>query len=369
STGGFEFIVQDSLSRPPAEFATTVNSLIMKANQAPELNRVFTTFRANIPQIHIDLNREKALQLGVSLSDVFQTLQSQLGSFYINDFNLFGKVYKVTIQADAKHRKDLPDIQKLYVRNNKGEMLPMSTLCSLSWKYGPDIINRYNAYRAIKINGTPAPGYSSAQAMEVMERLAEETLPTTMMTEWTGMSYQERLAGSLMIYIFIAALVFIYLFLVAQYESWLIPISVILSVPLAIMGALAAIYFVGIPNGIYVQVGLILLFGISAKTAILIVEFAKEKREEEGLSIYEASLFAAKTRFRAVMMTALSFILGIIPLVIATGAGASSRRALGTAVFGGMFMATVVGTMFIPSFFQIIQHIREWGKKLLSGNK
>ncbi|MCM8537366.1 MAG: multidrug efflux RND transporter permease subunit [Lentisphaeraceae bacterium] len=369
STGGFEFIVQDSLSRPPAEFAKSVNSLIMKANQSPELDRVYTTFRANIPQIHIDLNREKALQLGVSLSEIFQTLQAQLGSFYINDFNIFGKVYKVKIQASAEHRKDLSDIKKLYVRNKTGEMIPMSTLCSLSWKYGPDIINRYNAYRSIKVSGNPAPGYSSSQAMVAMEKLAKDTLPQTMMTEWTGMSYQERLAGSLMIYIFIAALVFIYLFLVAQYESWLIPISVILSVPLAIMGALAAIYFVGIPNGIYVQVGLILLFGISAKTAILIVEFAKENREQEGKSINEAALFAAKTRFRAVMMTALSFILGILPLVIATGAGASSRRSLGTAVFGGMFMAAIVGTVFIPSFFQIIQHTREWGKKLLSGNK
>ncbi|MCH2206047.1 MAG: multidrug efflux RND transporter permease subunit [Lentisphaerales bacterium] len=369
ATGGFEFMVQDSLSRPPDEFGKIVNSLIKKANQAPEISRAFTTFRANIPQIFVELDREKALQLGVSLSDIFSTLQAQLGSVYINDFNLFGKVYKVTIQADMQYRKELPDITKLYVRNDKGEMIPLSTLCSLSWKYGPDIINRYNVYRAIKITGNPADGYSSAQAMAAMESLAEETLPQTMKTEWTGMSYQEKLAGNLMVIIFAAALLFIYLFLVAQYESWLIPISVILSVPLAILGALSAIYFTGIPNGIYVQVGLVLLFGISAKTAILIVEFAKENREQEGKSIYEASLFAARTRFRAVMMTALSFILGILPLVIATGAGASSRRSLGTAVFGGMFMATVIGTLFIPSFFQLIQHIREWGKKLLSGNK
>ena len=363
STGGFEFMVQDTLSRPSDEFLKSVNTVIAKANEAPEIRQAFTMFRANIPQIFVDLNREKALQLGVPLSDIFQTLQALLGSAYVNDFNLYGKVYRVTIQADKQFRQDRLDITKINVRNNNGEMIPLSTLCTLSWKYGPDIIDHYNGFRAIKISGNPASGYSSAQAMEAMERIARENLPPSMTTEWTGMSYQERIAGDLMIIILAAALVFIYLFLVAQYESWLIPISVLLSVPLAIFGALSAIYISGMPNGIYVQVGLILLFGISAKTAILIVEFAKENREQVGKSIFDASLFAAKTRFRAVMMTALSFILGIVPLLTASGAGAFSRITLGLAVFGGMLMATVVGTLFIPSFFQIIQSIREWGKK------
>ena len=363
STGGFEFMVQDTLSRPPDEFLKTVNTVIAKANEAPEIRQAFTMFRANIPQIFVDLNREKALQLGVPLSDIFQTLQALLGSAYVNDFNLYGKVYRVTIQADKQFRQDRLDITNINIRNNNGEMIPLSTLCTLSWKYGPDIIDHYNGFRAIKISGNPASGYSSAQAMEAMERIARENLPPSMTTEWTGMSYQERIAGDLMIIILAAALVFIYLFLVAQYESWLIPISVLLSVPLAIFGALSAIYISGMPNGIYVQVGLILLFGISAKTAILIVEFAKENREQVGKSIFDASLFAAKTRFRAVMMTALSFILGIVPLLTASGAGAFSRITLGLAVFGGMLMATVVGTLFIPSFFQIIQSIREWGKK------
>lgn len=363
STGGFEFMVQDTLSRPPDEFLKTVNTVIAKANEAPEIRQAFTTFSANIPQIFVDLNREKALQLGVPLSDIFQTLQALLGSAYVNDFNLYGKVYRVTIQADKQFRQDRLDITKINVRNSNGEMIPLSTLCTLSWKYGPDIIEHYNGFRSIKISGNPAAGYSSAQAMEVMERIAEENLPGTMTTEWTGMSYQERLAGNLMAIILASALVFIYLFLVAQYESWLIPISVLLSVPLAIFGALTAIFFSGMPNGIYVQVGLILLFGISAKTAILIVEFAKENREQVGKSIFDASLFAAKTRFRAVMMTALSFILGIVPLMTASGAGAFSRITLGLAVFGGMLMATVVGTLFIPSFFQIIQNVREWVTK------
>jgi len=292
--------------------------------------------------------------LGVSLNDVFTTLQTMAGSYYVNDFNKFGKVYKVMLQADQQYRDQAYKLETLYVRNNNDEMVPLNTFVEISMEFGPEVIDRYNMFSSVTINGNAAEGYSSGQAIAAMQRAAAKALPEGFKYEWTGMSYQEILAGSQVSIIFVLALIFIYLFLVAQYESWMIPFGVILSVPVAFFGALGALWLVGLDNNIYTQVGFVLLFGLASKTAILIVEFAKEQHEE-GKSIVEAATFAAKLRFRAVCMTAISFILGVLPLVIAVGAGAASRRALGTAVFGGMLVAGIVGTILIPSFYVLVQ--------------
>lgn len=359
STGGFEFVLQDTKGGTPEELENALNSVILKANERPELTGVFSTYRANVPQIFLQIDREKVKKLGVQLSDVFTTLQACLGAMYVNDFNKFGKVYQVRVQAQKKFREYAYDIQNLYVRNTEGDMVPLSTILSISTDFGPQVMNRYNLFSSATINGNASPGYSSGQAMKAMEEVADEVLPDGYKYEWTGMSYQEKLAGNQVMVIFALAITFIYLFLVAQYESWMLPLSIMLSVPVAFFGALGALWMMGLENNIYTQIGFVLLFGLASKTAILIVEFAKEQHSE-GKSIIDAAIFAARLRFRAVCMTAVSFVLGVFPLVIAVGAGAVSRRCLGTAVFGGMLVAGIIGTIVIPAFYVIIQRIAEW---------
>lgn len=338
--------------------AGVLGGLAIAANQAPELNAVFSTFKASVPQIFLDIQRDKAKTMGVSLSSIFSTLASATGSNYINDFNKFGKTYQVLAQADREFRENEEDVFNLFVRNDEGDMVPLRTLLNTESFLGPDMISRYNIYRAITINGSPAPGYSSGQAIATMERVARDVLPPGYVYEWTGQAYQEILAGNQAPVVFGMALVFVFLFLVAQYESWSIPISVLLSVPLAIFGAVAAQTAMGLQNDVYMQVGIVLLMGLATKNAILIVEFAKSLREE-GETIMDAAVKAARLRFRAVLMTAFSFLLGVIPLVIAMGAGAASRRSLGTAVFGGMLAATVMVPLFVPVFYATVQAIRE----------
>lgn len=363
TTGGLEFILQDTLSRSPQDLAAVMGGIIVNANKRPELSMVYSTYRPNIPQIYLDIDREKTKKLGINLSDVFNTLQSQLGSYYVNDFNKFGKVYQVIIQALDIYRDKIDDIGALYVKNSSGDMVPLSTLVSVSTTLMPQVMNRYNLYSSLTINGNIAPEYSSGQAMAALQKSADETMPPGYRYEWTGMSYQERLAGNMIIMIFAFALTFIYLFLVAQYESWMIPFAVILSVPIAFFGALSALWFTGIDNNIYTQVGFVLLFGLACKTAILIVEFAKEQHEKENKDIFESAIFAAHLRFRAVLMTSITFVLGVLPLVIATGAGCASRRSLGTVIFGGMLVSCIFGTIIIPSFFVIIQYLIDKMKK------
>jgi HAE1 family hydrophobic/amphiphilic exporter-1 len=358
TTGGFEFMLQDTKSDNPQTLAAAMGGLLLKANQTPELSMVFSTYRANVPQFYLDIDREKVKKLGLNLSDIFTTLQSSLGSMYINDFNKFGKVYQVKIQAEKDYRRFVQDISNLYVKNQKGSMVPLETLLSIRTVFGPQQMKRYNLFSAAGINGSAAPGYSSGQAMNAMEKISKETLPDGMTFEWTGMSYQEIIAGSMQLIIFSLSLLFAYLFLVAQYESWMLPLAVIFSVPVAFFGALISTWIAGLENNVYTQIGFVLLIGLAAKTAILIVEFAMEQHAE-GKGIIEAALFAAKLRFRAVCMTAFAFVLGVVPLVIALGAGAASRRSLGTAVFGGMIAAGIIGTIVIPSFYVIIQKIRE----------
>ncbi|MCR9106538.1 MAG: efflux RND transporter permease subunit [Gammaproteobacteria bacterium] len=365
AVGGVELIVQDTLSRPPAALSAVLNNVIVEGNQTPALQNVFTTYRANVPQYFIDVDRFKAKSLGVPLDEIFMTLQAQMGSLYINDFNKFGQTYKVIMQAESTFRSDLTDLDHFYMKSSNAEMVPLSTLVTTQPILGPDVAQRYNLYRAASVRANPAPGYSSGEAMAAFDDLLARSLPAGYRSEWTGLAFQEKEAGSAALFAYALALIFVYLFLVAQYESWSIPAAIILVVPMAIGGAIGALLLTGTALNLYAQIGLVLLIGMAAKNAILIVEFARQRREQEGLAILEAAADAGNARFRAVCMTAVSFLLGILPLVFASGAGEFGQKSLGITVFGGMLAALLVGTFFIPGFYAIVQGVREALKRRL----
>lgn len=353
-TGGFDFELEQLGTPALPALSEVANKLLAATRQEPSIAAAFTTFRAQVPQIHLKVDRAKAETLGVPLTDVFGTLETYLGGYYVNEFNRFGQTYQVMLQAQPQFRAQAGDISHFWVRSTSNQMVPLNTLISVQQSTGPNAVTRYNLYDAIEIQGSSAPGYSSGQAMAAMERLASQTLPNGYGYEWTGLSYQEMAAQGQIIFTFGLALLFVFLFLAAQYESWIVPLSVILAVPLGIFGAALGEWLRGSDNNIYFQIGLIMLIGLAAKNAILIVEFAKS-RHEQGQPLHQSAIEGARVRFRPILMTSLAFLFGILPLLVASGAGSAARHALGTSVFGGMVAATLLGVLFVPTLFVIVQ--------------
>lgn len=355
TSGGFEFMLEDRGNGDIESLAQATDQLVAAASKRPELAGVVSTFRNSVPQIKVDLDRDKAETLGVPITDIYQSLQTFLGGLYVNDFNRFGRTWRVYLSADSEFRREPQDINRFYVRSSGGDMVPLSTLVKTDTTTGPEVIYRYNRYRAVKIIGSAAPGYSSGQAAAAMEDLAKQ-LPNGFGYEWTGTVYQQRLSEGKEGYTFGLAAVLVFLFLAALYESWSTPFSVILAVPLGIFGALLGILARQYAYDVYTQIGIVTLIGLAAKNAILIVEFAK-LRQEEGKSIVDAAMEAARLRLRPILMTSFAFILGVVPLVIASGAGAGARRALGTTVFSGMIAATVLAVFIVPVLYVVVNRI------------
>ncbi|HEY0571204.1 MAG TPA: efflux RND transporter permease subunit, partial [Enterovirga sp.] len=354
--GGFKLQIEDRAGRGYEALDEAAKAFVAKARQAPELAGVFSGFQVNVPQLYADIDRVKARQLGVAVTDVFETMQIYLGSLYVNDFNRFGRTYSVRVQADAAYRARAEDIGRLKVRSKGGDMIPLAALLNVKSAAGPERAMRYNGFLAADVNGGPAPGYSTGQAQDAVARIAAETLPKGFSFEWTELTYQQIIAGNSAVIVFPLALLLVFLVLAAQYESLTLPIAIILIVPMGLLAALTGVWLTAGDNNIFTQIGLIVLVGLSAKNAILIVEFAREL-EFAGRSPVQAAVEASRLRLRPILMTSLAFIMGVLPLVTSTGAGAEMRHAMGVAVFSGMLGVTAFGLFLTPVFYVFLRRL------------
>ena len=358
TSGGFELQVEARGGASFENLVTAVDTLMKYASQSKVLTGLSSSLQAEIPQLYFDVDRDKAKFLGVPMSDIFSTMKAYTGSVYVNDFNMFNRVYKVYIQAEAPYRANRENINLFFVRTSGGDMVPLTALGDSRYTTGPGNIRRFNMFTTSVIRGSAAPGYSSGEAMREMEKIAKERLPENIGVEWSGLSYQEKKAEGQMGLVMALVFLFVFLFLAALYESWLVPVSVLLSLPVAALGAYLGIWVFGLDNDIYFQIGLVTLVGLAAKNAILIVEFAKLE-VDKGTDVVTAALQAASLRFRPILMTSLAFVLGMLPLVLASGPGSASRHSIGTGVFFGMITAITVGIVLVPFFFVMVYKVKE----------
>jgi HAE1 family hydrophobic/amphiphilic exporter-1/multidrug efflux pump len=358
TASGFELYLQNRADGDPKKLAEVLQQFTAELRKRPELAGITTFFRPSVPQLFVEVDREKALSLGVPVSDIFDALQATMGALYVNDFNKFGRTFRVQLQAEGAYRLKPEDLGSVYVRSAGGDMLPLKSMIRVKPSVGPEQLDRFNGFVAAKVLGGGPPGVSSGQTIAAVEEVAAKVLPPGYYVAWSGQAFQERRIGNASVFAFCFAIVMVFLILAAQFERWSLPLAVLLAVPFAVLGALVAVLFRGMSNDIYFQIGLVVLIGLAAKNAILIVEFASQK-QAEGMPLLEAAVEAARLRFRPIIMTSLAFVLGVVPLAVATGAGAAARRSMGTGVFGGMLAATFIATLFIPLFFVLLGRRKE----------